>query len=56
MERLVSMTHDSDGVFCFQESQTPVPLAPVTMVALAFTTLANTSVTVLRASLGGTAR
>lgn len=38
------------------ESQTPVPLVPVTMVALAFTTLANTSVIALQASLGGTVR
>lgn len=38
------------------ESQTPVPLAPVTTVALVSTTLANTSVTALQASLVGTVR
>lgn len=44
------------GVFCFQESQTPVPLAPVIMAVLVSTTLANTSVTALQASLDGTVR
>lgn len=38
------------------ENQTPVPLAPVTMVALASTTLANINVTALLASLDGTVR
>lgn len=43
-------------VFCFQESQTRVPLAPVIMVVLVSTTLANTSVIALQASLDGTVR
>lgn len=38
------------------ESQTPVPLAPVIMVGLVSTTLANTSVTALQDSLDGTVR
>lgn len=49
-------TPDSERALCFQGSRTPAPRGPVTTAAPAFTTSANTSVTVPQASPGGTAR